>query len=455
MVLFDLTVEKQNIHGADHVSLAASANKTIGLRFHFDRHWRDFSSRAAIFKNHSGEYYIIEIKNNIAVIPWEALKQPYPVELSVIAYYTSTVLTTNTVSLSVSRCLIPEEYATKSASETLFGKFRQECLAEAFLDYEDEIEAQKNTYENALLQKQNQITAEQQSKAAAIAEKNAEIAALNLQHAQEKTALQAQLASTQTQLAAMTIKADKWDMLDNAISKKTSSNIPLWGNSNARYSLPDLNTSSMTAFSSNSFGSNLEEIGLDLSSATSFSNILENKSRLKTVRLYNTENVTSFYSAFFESRAVENIHIGNIPICTTIARICYNNVFLKKITIGQNESIQVMESAFKGCQALKEIDTIFDIPNCSSFSNTFDNCVSLEKIRFEPNTISTNVSFSACLNLTKESLLSIINGLNPSVSSKSITVNNYCYCSCFPDEEEREEIYELVTEDKGWIFNLS
>lgn len=454
MVLFDLTVEKQVIHGADKIALAASANKTIGLRFHFDRHWRDFSSRAAIFRTYSGEFYIIEIINNIAVIPWEVLKDDNDIELSVIAYSSSAVLTSGAVSLAVSRSLLPEEYAAKSASETLFDKFKRECTAQAFLDYEDELNEQKSAYENALLQKQNEITAERQNTVNAVAQKDVEIAALNLQHAEEKTSLQTQLTNTQTQLAAMTVKADKWDMIDNAISKKTASNQPLWGNGTEPYSLPDLNTSSMSSFSGASFGSNLEEIGLDLSATTAFNGVLQNKTNLKKVRLNNTNSITNLACSFQECSSIENILIGDIPNCTNMYKFAYNCVFLKKITIGENRNLQVMESAFTNCFVLEEIDTVLDVAICSTFADAFVNCTSLKEIRFKPNTISAGISLASSLSLTKESIISVVNGLNPDVSSKTLSLNKYSFFQAFPDEDEREEICDLITDTKGWILRI-
>lgn len=456
MVLFDLTVEKQNIHGADKIALAASANKTIALRFHFDRNWRDFSSKAAIFRNHAGEFYIIEIQHSVAVIPWEVLTQDEDVELSVIAYTStdSSVLTTSAVTLTVSRSLLPEEYATKTASETIFDKFKRECTAQAFLDYEDELEAQKNAYEQQIRIKQEEIEQERQNTANAVAQKDAEIDAINLQNSQTVTALQIELASVNTQLAAMKIKADKWDLIDLAISKKTAFNLPLWGSAKSTYKLPDLNTSAVTAFPTNSIGSELEEIGLDVSSATSLSGLFQDKASLKKVRIYNSEKITSLNKFTYCAPLVEYVEIGNIPDCTSLSNMVAGCKFIETVKIGQNKKIQTMDYAFYACPALKEIDTVFDVSLCTNFSSAFNLSPSLEKVRFKENTISVGITFKDCINLTKESLQSIFNALNPDYHC-SLGINKYNFYKNYPTVEEREEIVEFITETKGWTLSLS
>ena len=51
MINYDLILQKQKLLGADRFTLAANANETMCLHFHFDRHWRVFDSKAAVFRN--------------------------------------------------------------------------------------------------------------------------------------------------------------------------------------------------------------------------------------------------------------------------------------------------------------------------------------------------------------------------------------------------------------------
>jgi hypothetical protein len=50
MINYDLILQKQKLLGADRFTLAANANETMCLHFHFDRHWRVFDSKAAVFR---------------------------------------------------------------------------------------------------------------------------------------------------------------------------------------------------------------------------------------------------------------------------------------------------------------------------------------------------------------------------------------------------------------------
>lgn len=139
MVNYDLRVEKQQIFGADRVAVAANANETLSFRFYFDASWRIFDAKAAIFRTAQNKYYIVEIKSSSVTVPWEVLTVDSDFELSVIGYDGSTILTAGKVNIRVASSLLPDDCKTLSASETLFDKFKQESLAEAYKKYEDEL----------------------------------------------------------------------------------------------------------------------------------------------------------------------------------------------------------------------------------------------------------------------------------------------------------------------------
>ncbi|MBP9987962.1 MAG: hypothetical protein KBT46_00535, partial [Ruminococcus sp.] len=58
-----------------------------------------------------------------------------------------------------------------------------------------------------------------------------------------------------------------------------------------------------------------------------------------------------------------------------------------------------------------------------------------------------------CTNLSKESMLNIFNGLCDEVS-KTITVSRNAFNINFPTDEEKEEIYDFLSDVKGWSFSL-
>jgi hypothetical protein len=52
-----------------------------------------------------------------------------------------------------------------------------------------------------------------------------------------------------------------------------------------------------------------------------------------------------------------------------------------------------------------------DLSNCTNVTNAFSYCSALENIEFVPNTIPISISFSDCKSLTRDSLMSMVNGL--------------------------------------------
>lgn len=146
MITYDLMLDRQRLIGADKFSVAANANETLSLRFHFDRHWRRFDSKAAVFRNTDGEYYIIEVKDFRAQVPWEVLKKKGSFELSVIGYEEEKVISSEMVEIEVVESLLPEDYKAFSPTEVLFDRFKRECFAQAYLEYEDEITQLKKSH---------------------------------------------------------------------------------------------------------------------------------------------------------------------------------------------------------------------------------------------------------------------------------------------------------------------
>lgn len=451
MIIYDLNVTRQRIFGAERIALAAEANKILALRFSFDRHWREFDSKAAIFRNHAGEYYIIEVCNNIVQIPWEVLTEAEDIELSVIAFEDETVLTTKKVTIEVSESLLPEEYQAKSASETLFDKFRRECKAEAFLDYENEIESLKRSYEARIDNLLGDVSTAEAAVNSMETSKNNEIAQLNLVHSQEIAALNGQLNEKQTEIDALTIKADKWDSVNTAIQGKQSSAQPLWSEGNAPFSLPMMDTKSMATFTSASISSKLTEVGFNLESATRFNSIMNGKTNLRKITLINTENIQTMDEMAFNSGNLTEVEIGDIPACTTARKMFMNCNSLEKVTIGQNK-FKDISNMFENCFSLEEINCEFDGSTITNAGYAFSLCTNLKKISFKENTISTSISLNISTYLDKESMLSLFNGLNDETSS-TVSVARHAFNTNFPTEEEKEEIIELVTETKGWILS--
>lgn len=454
MITYDLTLEKQRLLGADRFSVAANANETLYLRFNFDRHWRRFDSKAAVFRNSDNQFYIIEIIANRAKIPWEVLTKTGEFDLSVIGFDSAKIITSDKAEVRVKESLLPEEYKTLSPSEVIFDRFRRECIQQAYLDYEDEIKSLKaaHTAEKLLLGEKIEKAKEDAQKA--IESKDAEINRLIDKYALVMNELNLRLQESDNIIAELQPKADNWEMVDNAISmaKSAAQSLILCGTS--EYSLPMLNTSSVTSFSPTSFSSNLREVGLDLTSVTDFSKIFLSKNGIERITLKNTQNVTTLSSTFEACKTIREINLGSLQSCNTFNRFAFEASLLEKVTFTDLTGGQNFFKCFCVCIALKEIDGVFDLRTATDLTDIFYGCYSLETVRFVRYSIRRSLSMSTCINLSRESMLSVIDGLAEDVTG-TLSLSVKAFENNFPTQEEQDEVLDFITYEKGWTLSLS
>lgn len=452
MITYDLMLVKQRLTGADRFSIAANANETVCLRFHFDCNWRRFDSKAAVFKNSDSKYYIIEILDNRAKVPWEVLTKKGEFELSVIGFEKQKVITSDKVEILVSESLLPEDYKTFSPSEELFDRFKKECTAQAYLDYKDEITALKNAHTAEKMQLGTQINEANERTLAVIAEKDREIETLNSEHDSQLLELNRTIAALENTVNEYSQKAEWWDMIDLAISMKTSPNYALWAGGTQEFELPMLNTSSITAFSTNNFSTYLTSVGLDLSSVTSFSSVFSSKNGIRKLELKNAGKVSTFANLFESCKTISEVTIDSVKGCGVFTRFANEASLLQKVSFGDTLEAGNYERAFCNCLVLREIDGLIDLGFANSANMMFTNCASLETVRFVKDSIILSIDFAGCVNLSKESLVNIFNGLCPDVS-RTLTVSTYAFENNFT-VDERDEWISFVTEDKGWALSL-
>lgn len=454
MVTYDLMLEKQRLFGADKFSVAANANETLSLRFNFDRNWRRFDSKAAVFRNSDMQYFIIEIIANRAKIPWEVLTKQGTFELSVIGFDGAKTLTSDKVEILVSENLLPEEYKTLSPSEVLFDRFKEECIAEAYLKYENEIKELKKAHVEEKLLLNAQIVEANEKTLEAVAEKDSEIEEIKNEHAKQVSEYEAQITALNSQLAECREKAEKWEMVDIAIQGKTLASSPLWGGGSEEYRLPMLNTSSVKGFTSRNFDTNLREIGLDLSSVTIFQEVFMEKDSIQKLVLKNTNNITSYESLAYACTSIRYLDIGNLESCTSITQLAMEASRLEKVEFTNMCRISTADCAFYGCSVLKEIDGVFDFRTVTSADEIFIGTPMLETVRFLENSITKDISFQDSISLTKESLLSIANGLSTE-NTATVYLSSYAIDNAFPDEEEKSDFLSLIQTTKGWNLEMT
>lgn len=453
MVKYELRIEKQKIFGAEKIAIAADANATVSLRFYFDSNWRVFDAKAAIFRTAENKYYIIEIKGSSVTVPWEVLTVENDFELSVIGYDGAAVLTAGKVDIRVVSSLLPEDCKTFSPSETLFDRFKQDSIAEAFKKYEDELENQKRSCDEKLVEMGTQIDKANGNTKAVEKAKNEEIEKIRQEHSAEIVRLNAEMNELKTKYAAAKNKADNWDLVDEAMSNKTvNSNAP-WAGGTKQYKLPFFNTKSMKTFTNNNFDNYLTEIGLDLSSAGSMAQIFKEKGSLRKIELRNTNGVTSLLQTFMNSKSLREVILDDIMHCTTLKSTFFGCTSLERVVIGKNERIIDYTDAFNGCIALRDIIGELNMVGTNYVESTFLGCARLRTVAITKDSLYKSISFGPCVELSKESMESIIAGLKQG-NNLSVCFSGYAFENNYPTSGERLKVRDILKQ-KGWTLSLS
>lgn len=452
MITYDLSLERQNLLGADKFSIAAESNETVSFRFHFDRSWRIFDTKAAVFKSSHGKYYVIDIVSNSVTVPWEVLRDTNGFELAIVAYENEVVLTSKKVSISVASSLLPEFCRQLSPSETLFDRLKTEAENTAFLAYKDEIQSMKTEHDRKVIELNEQIADEQQNTEDVREQKNAEIAEINYQISVTQNTHNAEIAALQAQLATLQEKAHNWDLVDTAISGKTNASQPLWLGGTEPFELPMMNTCSCTDISKLSISSNLTKAGFDFSSITNMSNMFSNKSGFEEIKLVNSESVTTTERAFDNDIALKKADLGNLLNCQSLYCTFSGCTSLEEVSIGTPSCYTTAAHMFNSCYALKTINGTFSSFICTNYSNSFLNCANLETIRFAENSIISSVDLGDCVRLSKESIYSAANALSADHTA-TIYFSEHAFAVNLT-AEERAEVTNLIRNVKGWTLGL-
>ncbi len=117
------------------------------------------------------------------------------------------------------------------------------------------------------------------------------------------------------------------------------------------------------------------------------------------------------------------------------------------------DNIKDLYNAFNNCMALKTIDGIINANQCTSFSSAFTLCSNLEDIRFVESSIKVNIDFGYCVNLSKDSIYSIANGLFGGTTGTVYFAEHALSTSL--TSAERTAITNLIRNEKGWTMTVS
>lgn len=106
-------------------------------------------------------------------------------------------------------------------------------------------------------------------------------------------------------------------------------------------------------------------------------------------------------------------------------------------------------SIFGECTSLVTIDKIIITEKCTTFSDSFTNCKSLENITFE-GVIGNNIDFASCIKLSKDSIKNVIGCLSENTTGKTATFSQTAVNNAFTDDEWEN----LIAQKSNWKISL-
>lgn len=213
-------------------------------------------------------------------------------------------------------------------------------------------------------------------------------------------------------------------------------------------SVPALDTSSGTSFTS--MFSNCSVLttipDMNTSKGTKMGSMFSYCSALKTAPNIDTSLNTAFGSMFDNCKKLTSISQLNTSLGTGFSYMFRKCALLTQIPEIDTSNGTGFSAMFDGCTALKTIPklNITKATSSSAFSNMFRNCSSLENITFE-GTINSNISFAQSTKLTHDSLMSIINALGATTSTKTLTLGSTNLAKLTSTEK-------AVATGKGWTL---
>ena len=193
---------------------------------------------------------------------------------------------------------------------------------------------------------------------------------------------------------------------------------------------------------------------------------------------WNTAEVKTMYNVFAGCTNLASINFGSVttPNVVNFQKMFTNCKSLERLDLTgwTTENVTVMNAMFDGCEALTEIlgtegwftpnvtviNTLFedcmnlvsinlgnvDVSNCGNVNYFFNRCDSLTNVVFMKG-VKTNFSIKDCSNLTKQSLLDILNKLEVVTDLTTLTLGELNHAKLTPDEI-------AIATNKGWTVMI-
>lgn len=411
MIKHCLSVIGQKIYGTQKVLLASDANQTICFKFDFEREWRKLAQKAAIFGRVNEEPIVIALEENIAIIPWEVLTKPEPFFLSVIAYDGAALLTTQKSLISVGDSFLPDEMKASNPSENIFSNMKNKIEAQLKAEYQAQLSRLEDELSSAK-EELSKLTTKYNKSESALREMVTEVISLEKQI----TFYQSANAVLQKRAAQAQAWDDFWeDTIDLNGTFTDSSMVKRYG-----ANLPHLNTvnaiSASSLFGTDLRGNTIENVSLRCDKVTSLQRFASLNTSLKTAELINL-----------------------------------------------SDALTNMNYAFYNCKSLESIMGDIDMSNVTVAYCVFDGCTRLRDVSFKEKSINLTISFSGSEDLSVESMISILNGLNPeNGSGKTLKMSAFQKMSIRTSDFSYNDgtttyygdaAYYWAVIDKNWSFS--
>lgn len=209
------------------------------------------------------------------------------------------------------------------------------------------------------------------------------------------------------------------------------------------------------------FNNNVElrEINVDTSSWRSLNQGFRNCYFLTKINEGNIVDCSSISEAgnisntFYGCSSLEEVSLINIPEraidCSSLFSLAPNIIpdKMKKITFSPKIKVTRIVLGFNGRYSLQTIVGELDFSECepNQQQNPFNGCTSLIEVRFTPESIKQNLSFTQSSQLSDESIQSILDGLANVSTTRTLSLNSAVYAKL--TEEQKQS-----ATDKGWTI---
>ena len=168
--------------------------------------------------------------------------------------------------------------------------------------------------------------------------------------------------------------------------------------------------------------------------------------KLLVVDLINASNLRNFFNSCASLTSV-TLPDGFGQNATSVDSFFYSCSKLTSVNlpVGFGQKAQTIVSTFNGCTSLTSV-TLPDGfgQNATNTTGLFHNCTSLTTITGNPR-FKVSLNLSACTQLTHDSLMVVINGLQTVTTAQTLTLGTANLAKLTEDEKK-------VATDKGWAL---